>query len=200
MGDHLIRRLGPLGAVAAVALAAALAAGPAGAAKTLVKHLDLKVMMPDDFACAERIKLYVVAPSAQAFQGNRRPLQRVIGGARASLGFVCDQVQIEDAVLYGVVGRDIVWRGIVSRKNNWVLVDLPMEQPSNGGGGGGGSSGGGGDGQQQRKPPPDDGRTQTAQNQTQQTTQKAEGPTRQLPVEPNFGTALVEPPVAAYLP
>lgn len=112
-----LRRL----AVTAVVLCAAPAPS-AWAAKKLAGHVDLQAFVADDFACAERVTVWILAPSADAFRGDRVRLQRLTGTVRAALDFQCDQVA--DIVLIGQVGRDPVWRGLVSEKNGWVLVDL----------------------------------------------------------------------------
>jgi hypothetical protein len=108
----------------AAALLALAAAFPAPAAKKLASHVDLQAFVSDNLRCAERIAVRVVAPSRDRFQGDRLQLQRLTGAVRAALGFQCDGV--EDIVLTGQVEGRTVWRGVLSGKNGWVLVDLPV--------------------------------------------------------------------------
>ena len=118
--SSLLRQAASLSAALAVAATAASAQ-----ARTLVTHADLTAVVAEEFVCAGRVNVGVLGKSEAAFAGERRALQRLVGGVRAILGFECKGV--EDIVLVGVVDGREVWRGLVSAKNGWVLVSLPAQ-------------------------------------------------------------------------
>lgn len=94
------------------------------ASRKLVTHRGLEAHVTDDFACAKQVAVIVVGEAGTVFQGERRALQRLVGGVRATLSFECSG--ITDIVLLGQSGGKTVWRGLVSEKNGWVLVDMPF--------------------------------------------------------------------------
>ena len=106
------------------------------AARNLIRHQQLTAYVSDDFACEKRIVLGVRSKSKGAFAGQRRGLQRLLGGARAALKFECSDVSVETIVMVGSVGKNVVWKGFAAESNDWVLQDLPL----NGGRAGGGKS------------------------------------------------------------
>jgi len=122
-----------LGATIVLAGLFTFAAKPAFAVKKIANHVDLTAVVPDDFTCAQRVKVWVISPSPGAFRGDRIKLQRLMGSVRAALGFQCDN--ISDVMIFGQVNRKLVWRGVVSEKNGWVLVETSeietVASPSN---------------------------------------------------------------------
>lgn len=110
--------------VALVAVAAVLASDAAHASRKLVTHQGLEAHVPDDFTCAKKVSVYVFGDRVGDFQGERRTLQRLVGGVRATLGFECSG--ITDIVLIGQASGKTIWRGLVSQSNDWVLVDMPF--------------------------------------------------------------------------
>ena len=77
--DAVSTLTGPL-----LVLAGALVYGaPAGAARKLVSHRGLTAYMPNDFACAEQVTIFVTG-ARSAFQGEKLGLQRLTGGVLAA--------------------------------------------------------------------------------------------------------------------
>ncbi len=113
-------------AAALVAAAVVLTSGAAQASRKLVTHQGLEAHVPDDFTCANKVAVYVLGDRVADFQGERRSLQRLVGGVRATLGFECSG--ITDIVLVGQADGKTIWRGLVSQSNGWVLVDMPFAQ------------------------------------------------------------------------
>lgn len=180
MGSHLTIRSVAAASAALLLAAGLLAPEPAQASiRKLLNHLDVTVFVADDFKCARKIELFVAANERSTFDGDRKKLQRALGGARASLSFECESIQVEDAVVYGVVNRKLVYRGLVTQQNNWVLVDLPLSSnqgTAQNNGQGHGNQGGG-----------------ATQNTAMRSAQKPS-------VEVDFSTAVSEPPISVFLP
>lgn len=94
----------------------------AHAARKLATHVGITAYVPDDFACGEQVGVRIVSKKRGVFEGDRRALQRLIGGVRAILGFECSKIR--DIQLIGQVAGSVVWEGVVSENNDWVVVEV----------------------------------------------------------------------------
>lgn len=101
----------------------ALVGAGAAAQQTLATLDDLTAEFDERFRCGQRVTLNVRAPSEASFQGNRSSLQRLLGGARAALGFQCGDEEIRQINVVGWVGRQAVFHGHLRAEERWVLAE-----------------------------------------------------------------------------
>ncbi|WP_085463150.1 hypothetical protein [Mesorhizobium australicum] len=106
------------------ALLLASMASAASAEKLFTELGGAKAYLPDDFACAAKARITVRADDPAYFNSDRANLEKMIAGVRAVLGFQCDQ--IEDVMIRGVAGDKTVYGGVVTAKNDWLLIDVPV--------------------------------------------------------------------------
>ncbi len=92
-----------------------------GGERLIASHQGLSATVPKNFSCADSVQVIVYAPDETAFTGDRIKLQRLIGGVRGKFGFDCPLVR--NIMIVGRVDDRDIYQGIVSDKNNWVLVD-----------------------------------------------------------------------------
>ncbi len=93
-----------------------------GGERLIASHQGLSATVPKNFSCADSVQVTVHAPDETAFTGDRIKLQRLIGGVRGKFGFDCPQVR--NLMIVGRADGREIYRGIISDKNNWVLVDI----------------------------------------------------------------------------
>lgn len=112
-----------IGACAVIAVL--MPSGPANA-RDLASSGTLKATTDAGDACRATLPVTVHAPDASAFTGDRKELQKLIGGLRLMLGFECGGT-VEPSVLTitGLVGDEAVYRGAAEAASRWALVDLP---------------------------------------------------------------------------
>ncbi|MBW2737831.1 MAG: sel1 repeat family protein [Deltaproteobacteria bacterium] len=108
-----------------VLLAACLWTG-LGEARQIGRYKSLTASVPDNFECAEKIKLTITAPDASYFKGDRIAFQWLVGSARAALGFDCERIQ--SILINGRVGNKQVYQGISASSGNWVVVDIALKK------------------------------------------------------------------------
>lgn len=120
------RFVGFRSAIGACAVIAVLTpSGPANA-RDLASSGTLKATTDAADACRETLPIMVHAPAAAAFTGDRKALQKLIGGLRAILGFECDGKAMPSVlIITGLVGSETVYRGTAAASARWALVDLP---------------------------------------------------------------------------
>lgn len=80
----------------------------------------------DTFKCSEKVTLTVTSTDASVFKGDKIDFQRLVGSARAVLGFECDR--IKSIRIHGNLGEKLVYQGISSATSNWVIVDTTPQK------------------------------------------------------------------------
>ena len=81
-----------------------------GSAREIGRYKSLTAYVNDDFRCGDKARITVEAPDPSFFSGDRVPFQRLVGSARAALGFECSK--IKSILIGGKAGKRLVYRGI----------------------------------------------------------------------------------------
>ena len=112
---------------ATAALATLAAAGPAEAARKLASYGSVTAYVPDDMSCSDTVAVWMIASDKAAFEGDRRAVQRLVGGIRAVLGIECPDASVKTLQIVGQVNRKMVWKGVAAATTSWAVVSLEPE-------------------------------------------------------------------------
>jgi hypothetical protein len=96
--------------------------GGTAESRQIVSYKSYTASVADKFECAERIKLIIAATDESQFTRDRIAFLRLVGSARAALGFEC--AQIKSILIEGRVGNQEVYQGISTSANNWAVIDI----------------------------------------------------------------------------
>ncbi len=81
----------------------------------------------DSFKCSQNIELIIKAQERSFFTGQNIELQRLVGSARAILGFECSNISTIRVV--GIAGKSRVYDGYSKKDQRWRLVQGKLQQP-----------------------------------------------------------------------
>lgn len=88
--------------------------------RQLVRSKSLSAHVTEPFKCNRVAALIIEAPDVSFYSKDNRELQRLVGSARAILGFECGK--IERILILGKVNGVHVYDGRSSKQNNWAVV------------------------------------------------------------------------------
>lgn len=101
-------------------------AGPVEAgARKLATYGNLTAYVPDDMNCSDSIQVWMLGKDRAQFEGDRRALQRLVGGIRAVIGIECGTVS--ELRITGQVDGEAVWVGVAAETTNWAVISLEQE-------------------------------------------------------------------------
>ena len=88
--------------------------------REIVSAGALSAHVHDSFQCRENIELIVKAPDHSFFSKGNSKFQRLIGTARAILGFEC--TNIKEIAIVGKIGNSRVYQGHSHENQGWLVV------------------------------------------------------------------------------
>ena len=88
--------------------------------REIVSAGALSAHVHDSFQCRENIELIVKAPDHSFFSKGNSKFQRLIGTARAILGFEC--TNIKEIAIVGEIGNSRVYQGHSHENQGWLVV------------------------------------------------------------------------------